>query len=196
EYYASVNLDDFDIPTKYQELEFIIKISRSMLQIKKLLSVTISRFKQMKNKAEKEKFAHGKVAIPARQQEYRSFQKPSVPKMKKECQVQLLIQETNTVLNEDNLTTHSQNQQGRPFLWKFYKTEIEEIDVWNFILIPISTIGKFFEVRSRIQLLKYDNDHKIKGNLFPRIHPNKINGVEKIYQIRNTPSFSELIIFN
>jgi len=36
----------------------------------------------MKNKAEKEKFASGKVAIPARQQEYRSFQKPKVLKTK------------------------------------------------------------------------------------------------------------------
>ncbi|CAI2163870.1 1740_t:CDS:2, partial [Funneliformis geosporum] len=103
EYYASVNLDDFDIPTKYQELEFIIKISRSMLQIKKLLSVTISRFKQMKNKAEKEKFAHGKVAIPARQQEYRSFQKPSVPKMKKEPDDNLVLEHITIIINENNL---------------------------------------------------------------------------------------------
>ncbi|CAG8832693.1 9875_t:CDS:2, partial [Gigaspora margarita] len=81
-FYASVNLADLYIPTKYQELEFIIKISRSMLQIKKLLSATISRFKQMKNRAEKEKFAPGKVAIPARWEESRSFQKPRVPKTK------------------------------------------------------------------------------------------------------------------
>ncbi|CAG8810579.1 4423_t:CDS:2, partial [Dentiscutata erythropus] len=81
-FYASVNLADVYIPTKYQELEFIIKISRTMLQIKKLLSVTISRFKQMKSRAEREKFAPGKVTIPARQEEYRSFQKPKVPKTK------------------------------------------------------------------------------------------------------------------
>ncbi|CAG8540486.1 10787_t:CDS:10 [Acaulospora morrowiae] len=60
-FYASANLADFYIPSKYQELEFIIKISRSMLQIKKLLSVTISWFKKMKNRAEKEKFISGKV---------------------------------------------------------------------------------------------------------------------------------------
>ncbi|CAG8617335.1 12225_t:CDS:2, partial [Gigaspora rosea] len=66
-FYASVNLADIYIPTKYQEIEFIIKISRTILQIKKLLSVTISRFKQMKSRAEREKFAPRKVAIPARQ---------------------------------------------------------------------------------------------------------------------------------
>ncbi|CAG8569672.1 6042_t:CDS:10 [Ambispora gerdemannii] len=79
-FYASVNLSEFYIPTKYQELEFLIKMSRIMLQIKKLLSISISRFKQMKSRAEKEKFALGKVTMPTRQREYRSFQKPRVPK--------------------------------------------------------------------------------------------------------------------
>lgn len=97
-FYASVNLADLYIPTKYQELEFIIKISRSMLQIKKLLSVTISRFKQMKNRAEKEKFAPGKVAIPARWEESRSFQKPRVPKTKDH-----LEPDGNPVLNDQIL---------------------------------------------------------------------------------------------
>ncbi|CAG8523825.1 16650_t:CDS:2 [Funneliformis caledonium] len=43
--------------------------------LKKLLSITISRFKSIKSRAEKEKFASGKVVIPARQQEHRSSQK-------------------------------------------------------------------------------------------------------------------------
>lgn len=43
-----------------------------VLFLQKLLSITISRFKSIKNRAEKEKFAPGKVIIPARQQEHRS----------------------------------------------------------------------------------------------------------------------------
>ncbi|CAG8780271.1 13311_t:CDS:2, partial [Acaulospora morrowiae] len=59
---------------------------------------TISRFKQMKNRAEKEKFASGKVAIPARQ-EYRSFQKPRAPKTK----VDHLEPNDNSVLNDNQV---------------------------------------------------------------------------------------------
>nr|CAG8532383.1 7496_t:CDS:2 [Entrophospora candida] len=66
-----MNLADFYIPTKYQELELIIKISRVMLQTK-----------QMKSRAEREKFVPGKVAMPVRQQECRSFQKPRALKTK------------------------------------------------------------------------------------------------------------------
>ncbi|CAG8717766.1 21036_t:CDS:2, partial [Rhizophagus irregularis] len=33
-YYSSLNLVDFDIPTKYEELEYIIRISHIMLQVK------------------------------------------------------------------------------------------------------------------------------------------------------------------
>jgi hypothetical protein len=33
-YYSSLNLADFDIPTKYEELEYTIRISRIMLQVK------------------------------------------------------------------------------------------------------------------------------------------------------------------
>ena len=43
-FYASVNLADFYIPTKYQELEFIIKISRVMLQTKVSNIQTIVKF--------------------------------------------------------------------------------------------------------------------------------------------------------
>ncbi|CAG8536651.1 4996_t:CDS:10 [Acaulospora morrowiae] len=75
-FYASVNLSEFYIPIKYQELEFLIKMSRIMLQIKKLLSISISRFKQMKSRAGREKFALGKVTMPTGEREYRSFQKP------------------------------------------------------------------------------------------------------------------------
>ncbi|CAI2181372.1 15231_t:CDS:10 [Funneliformis geosporum] len=75
-YYSSINLADFDIPTKYEELKSIIEISRIMLQVKKLLSITITRFKLMKNRAKKEKLAPGRVILPVRQKEYRSPQKP------------------------------------------------------------------------------------------------------------------------
>ncbi|RIA93198.1 hypothetical protein C1645_763084 [Glomus cerebriforme] len=75
-YYSSLNLADFDIPTKYEELEYIIKISRIMLQVKRLLSTTISRFKRMKQKAEKEKLTPRRVVVHDRQKEYRSPQKP------------------------------------------------------------------------------------------------------------------------
>ncbi len=33
-YYASINLADFDIPTKYEELKSVIEISRILLQVK------------------------------------------------------------------------------------------------------------------------------------------------------------------
>lgn len=99
-YYSSLNLADFDIPTKYGELEHIIKISRIMLQIKvsgipkffntalhllympyflqRLVSTTISQFKRMKESAEKEKLTPGRVAVHDRKKEYRSPQKPKV----------------------------------------------------------------------------------------------------------------------
>ncbi|CAG8457579.1 17315_t:CDS:2 [Acaulospora morrowiae] len=78
-FYVSANLADFYIPTKYEELESILKISRTMLQIKKLLSTTISRFKSMRNRAEKEKFSPGKVKVPTRKQKFGSPPKPKNP---------------------------------------------------------------------------------------------------------------------
>ncbi|CAG8762177.1 21272_t:CDS:2, partial [Gigaspora rosea] len=75
-YYASINLADFDIPTKYEELKSVIEISRIMLQVKKLLSTTITRFKLIKKRAEKEKLAPGRMIMPVREKEYRSPQKP------------------------------------------------------------------------------------------------------------------------
>ncbi|CAI2193613.1 9362_t:CDS:2, partial [Funneliformis geosporum] len=75
-YYSSLNLADFDIPTKYEELEYTIRISRIMLQVKRLLSTTISQFKRMKERAEKEKLTLGRVAVHDRKKEYRSPQKP------------------------------------------------------------------------------------------------------------------------
>ncbi|CAG8625493.1 1215_t:CDS:10, partial [Racocetra fulgida] len=78
-YYASINLADFDIPTKYEELKSVIEISRIMLQVKKLLSTTITRFKLIKKRAEKEKLAPGRMIMPVREKEYRSPQKPKGP---------------------------------------------------------------------------------------------------------------------
>ncbi|CAG8705671.1 16680_t:CDS:10 [Rhizophagus irregularis] len=74
-FYSSVNLADLDIPTTYSELGSVIRISRIMLQVKKLLNLTVCRFKLMKDRAEKEKFAGGRVIVNARLQEYRSPQK-------------------------------------------------------------------------------------------------------------------------
>ncbi|CAG8453341.1 11186_t:CDS:2 [Funneliformis mosseae] len=53
-FYSSVNLADFDIPTTYSELGSIIRVSRIMLQVKKLLNLTVCRFKLMKERAFKE----------------------------------------------------------------------------------------------------------------------------------------------
>ncbi|CAG8509376.1 19185_t:CDS:10 [Rhizophagus irregularis] len=74
-FYSSVILADFDIPSTYSELGSIIKVSRIMLQVKKLLNLTVCRFKLMKERAFKEKFASGKVLMNAQSQEYRSPQK-------------------------------------------------------------------------------------------------------------------------
>ncbi|CAG8541644.1 1888_t:CDS:10 [Acaulospora morrowiae] len=67
---------DFDIPTKYEELKSVIKISRIMLQIKKLLYTTITRFTLIKKRAEKEKLALGRMLVPVRKKEHRTPQKP------------------------------------------------------------------------------------------------------------------------
>ncbi|CAG8541090.1 3645_t:CDS:10, partial [Funneliformis mosseae] len=75
-YYASINLADFDIPTKYEELKSVIKISHILLQIKKLLSTTITQFKLIKQRAEKKKLAPGRMIVPVREKEHRSPQKP------------------------------------------------------------------------------------------------------------------------
>ncbi|CAG8641243.1 5411_t:CDS:2 [Funneliformis mosseae] len=62
-FYASFELGKFDIPTSYDELWKLTKIARIMLQIKKLLRFTVSRFKRIMERAEKEKFLPGKVTI-------------------------------------------------------------------------------------------------------------------------------------
>ncbi|GET61016.1 hypothetical protein GLOIN_2v1485939 [Rhizophagus irregularis DAOM 181602=DAOM 197198] len=56
-------LGKFDIPTSYDEIWKLTKIARIMLQIKKLLRYTVSRFKRIIERAEKEKFLPGKVTI-------------------------------------------------------------------------------------------------------------------------------------
>uniref|UniRef100_U9US34 Uncharacterized protein n=3 Tax=Rhizophagus irregularis TaxID=588596 RepID=U9US34_RHIID len=62
-FYASFELGKFDIPTSYDEIWKLTKIARIMLQIKKLLRFTVSRFKRIMERAEKEKFIPGKVTI-------------------------------------------------------------------------------------------------------------------------------------
>uniref|UniRef100_U9THA6 Uncharacterized protein n=1 Tax=Rhizophagus irregularis (strain DAOM 181602 / DAOM 197198 / MUCL 43194) TaxID=747089 RepID=U9THA6_RHIID len=73
-YYSSLNLVDFDIPTKYEELEYIIRISHIMLQVKKLLLTTISQFKHIKKRVKKEKLTFRKVILHNKMKEYRSLQ--------------------------------------------------------------------------------------------------------------------------
>ncbi|CAG8571828.1 1269_t:CDS:10, partial [Acaulospora colombiana] len=63
---------DFDIPTKYEELKSVIQISRIMLQVKKLLYTTITRFILIKKRAEKEKLAPGRKLVPVRKKEQRT----------------------------------------------------------------------------------------------------------------------------
>lgn len=91
---------DFDIPTKYEELEYIIRISHIMLQVKvsgilkfliilkvfsttlylhtlflqKLLLTTISQFKHIKKRVKKEKLTFRKVILHNKMKEYRSLQ--------------------------------------------------------------------------------------------------------------------------
>ncbi|CAG8539153.1 7746_t:CDS:10 [Ambispora leptoticha] len=62
-FYTSFELGKFDIPTSYDEIWKLTKIARIMLQIKKLLCSTVSRFKRIMERAEKEKFLPGKVTI-------------------------------------------------------------------------------------------------------------------------------------
>ncbi|CAI2193800.1 13649_t:CDS:10, partial [Funneliformis geosporum] len=74
-FYLSFELAKLNIPTKYNELGETIKIARVMLQIKKLLRSTVSRFKRIKERAEKEKFASGKVVMSNGCKEYRTPEK-------------------------------------------------------------------------------------------------------------------------
>ncbi|RUS22021.1 hypothetical protein BC937DRAFT_90622, partial [Endogone sp. FLAS-F59071] len=56
------DLQDFDIPMTYDQLSGVVKIARTMLQTKKILHTTITRYKQIKARAEKEKFAPGRLS--------------------------------------------------------------------------------------------------------------------------------------
>ncbi|RUS27713.1 hypothetical protein BC938DRAFT_482843, partial [Jimgerdemannia flammicorona] len=84
-FYASVGLQDFDIPMKYDQLSGVVKIARAMLQtknpitntplswyisMKKILHTTITRYEQIKARAEKEKFAPGRVRVIDRPKEF------------------------------------------------------------------------------------------------------------------------------
>ncbi|CAG8609410.1 10714_t:CDS:10 [Acaulospora morrowiae] len=73
-FYASINLADLEIPTTYEELGSIVKISRIMLQVK-VYNNSVLVLKLMKDRAVREKFIPGKVAVNARLQEFRSPQK-------------------------------------------------------------------------------------------------------------------------
>jgi len=62
-FYASIQLSEFNIPTTYEQLGDIISIAREMLRVKKIMHSTISLFKAMKARAEREKFEPGRVRV-------------------------------------------------------------------------------------------------------------------------------------
>jgi len=101
-FYTSFELGKFDIPTLYDEIWKLTKIACIMLQIKvgnipfkfrlkilhslslsydmqKLLRSTVSRFKRIMERAEKEKFLSGKVTI-IEAKESRTSNKPKKAK--------------------------------------------------------------------------------------------------------------------
>ncbi|CAI2191498.1 19307_t:CDS:2 [Funneliformis geosporum] len=105
-FYTSFELGKFDIPTSYDEIWKLTKIARIMLQIKvgnipsqfrlkilhslsssydmqKLLRFTVSRFKRIMERAEKEKFLTGKVTII----EAKEPRTPNKPKKKRKTKV-------------------------------------------------------------------------------------------------------------
>ncbi|RUS29525.1 hypothetical protein BC938DRAFT_480553 [Jimgerdemannia flammicorona] len=79
-FYLSTELAEFDIPSSANELLGVIKVARIMLQVKKLLRSTVRLFMHMKERAEREKFALGKVSVPDRQEEFTSPKKPRTKK--------------------------------------------------------------------------------------------------------------------
>ncbi|GBC11031.2 hypothetical protein GLOIN_2v1868900 [Rhizophagus irregularis DAOM 181602=DAOM 197198] len=106
-FYASFELGKFDIPTSYDEIWKLTKIARIMLQIKKLLRFTVSRFKRIMERAEKEKFIPGKVTIieanPAHQ---KSRKNQSLKNFTETCQTKTKsIVITNHSLLNDVITT-------------------------------------------------------------------------------------------
>ncbi|CAH1770295.1 5951_t:CDS:2, partial [Entrophospora sp. SA101] len=78
--YISRNLADFDIPTSNKELHKIINIVRIMLQVKKLLGLTIQRFGALKKKTTNDRFESGNIIINNKLKEFKS--PPPSPKKK------------------------------------------------------------------------------------------------------------------
>jgi len=62
-FYASIQLSEFNIPTTYDQLGNIVNIAREMLRVKKIMRSTISLFKAMKARAEREKFEPGRIQV-------------------------------------------------------------------------------------------------------------------------------------
>ncbi|CAG8699113.1 7317_t:CDS:2, partial [Funneliformis caledonium] len=63
-FYASFELGKFDIPTSYDELWKLTKLHELCCKLRlKLLHFTVSRFKRIMERAEKEKFLSRKVTI-------------------------------------------------------------------------------------------------------------------------------------
>ncbi|CAG8626864.1 8081_t:CDS:10 [Paraglomus brasilianum] len=83
-YHVSIRLAEFDIPTTYNDLSGIIKMARTMLQVKKILRSTIECFTQLKEKAESDRNGEDSILVPGRVKEF------STPKKRKGRQTKKL----------------------------------------------------------------------------------------------------------
>lgn len=74
-FYASLDLAEFSIPTTTMEIRNILNVARILLQIKKIMGTTVTRFRKMKEKVNQERFdSEGVVVFGHRSQE------PTTPK--------------------------------------------------------------------------------------------------------------------
>jgi len=80
-FYASVELAEFNVPTTYNDIAGILKVARIMLQVKKILRSTVSRFKRIRERAEKEKFIEGKILMSGRPDEFLTPKKKQIHKL-------------------------------------------------------------------------------------------------------------------
>jgi len=89
-FYASIQLAEFNIPTTYDQLGGIIGIARAMLRVKKIMRSTITSFKVMKARADKEKFEPGRIQLvngppesgtPTKKRTTRNLPKKTAPKL-------------------------------------------------------------------------------------------------------------------
>ncbi|RUO96498.1 hypothetical protein BC936DRAFT_141933 [Jimgerdemannia flammicorona] len=62
-FYASRQMAEFNIPTTYDQLEGFIDVARAMLRAKNIIRNTISWFKTMKVRAEREQFESGRIQV-------------------------------------------------------------------------------------------------------------------------------------